>query len=127
IDDNEAHYLKVLCDEIFGRANFVANAVWQKKYTIANDSKWLAENHDHVLVYAFNKEAWRPYRLGRSAEMDGRYRNPDNHPKGVWKATPLYAKRSGSEKEQSFTFRFKNGFIWSAPRGTSPRFPEGAL
>ena len=45
IDDNEAHYLKVLCDEVFGRPNFVANVVWQKKYTIANDSKWLAEGH----------------------------------------------------------------------------------
>ncbi|MCX5934855.1 MAG: site-specific DNA-methyltransferase, partial [Pseudanabaena sp. LacPavin_0818_WC45_MAG_42_6] len=82
IDDNEAHYLKVLCDEIFGRANFVANAVWQKKYTVANDAKWLAENHDHLLIFAKNKELWRPYRLGRTSEMDERYRNPDNHPKG---------------------------------------------
>ena len=66
IDDNEAHYLKVLCDEIFGRANFVSNAIWQKKYTVSNDSKWLAETHDHVLIYARNKEGWRPNRLGRS-------------------------------------------------------------
>ena len=127
IDDNEAHYLKVMCDEIFGRINFVGNAVWQKKYTVANDAKWLSENHDHVLIYAANKDAWRPYRLERSAEMDGRYRNPDNHPKGAWKATPLYAKRSGTEKEKNFSFRFKNGVVWSAPRGTSPRFPEEAL
>ncbi|HEV3460252.1 MAG TPA: site-specific DNA-methyltransferase, partial [Thermoanaerobaculia bacterium] len=66
VDDNEAHYLKVLCDEVFGRSNFVANAVWQKKYTVANDAKWLADNHDHVLVFALNKESWRPYRLLRS-------------------------------------------------------------
>jgi adenine-specific DNA-methyltransferase len=79
------------------------------------------------LIYASNKESWRPYRRERSAEMDNRYRNPDNHPKGVWKATPLYAKRSGSEKERSFSFRFKNGVVWSAPRGTSPRFPEEVL
>ena len=127
IDDTEAHYLKVLCDEVFGRFNFVANVVWQKKYTIANDSKWLAENHDHILVYAQNKDLWRPYRLERSAEMDGRYHNPDNHPKGVWKATPLYAKRTGSEKEQAFSFRFKNGVVWTPPRGTSPRFPADTL
>ena len=127
IDDNEAHYLKVLCDEIFGRFNFVANVVWQKKYTIANDWKWLAENHDHILVYAQNKEHWRPYRLKRNEEMDARYRNPDNHPKGVWKATPLYAKRTGSEKERAFSFRFKNGVVWTPPRGTSPRFPADAL
>lgn len=99
IDDNEAHYLKVICDEVFGRVNFVANAVWQKKYTVANDAKWLSENHDHVLVFAKNKETWRPNRLERSVEMDRRYTNPDNHPKGPWKATPIYAKRSGSEAE----------------------------
>jgi adenine-specific DNA-methyltransferase len=127
IDDNEAHYLKVLCDEVFGRYNFVANAIWQKKYTVANDAKWLSENHDHVLIYALNKDLWRPYRLKRSAEMDERYRNPDNHPKGVWKSTPIYAKRTGSEREQAFSFRFKNGVVWSAPRGTSPRFPAEVL
>lgn len=127
IDDNEAHYLKVLCDEILGRANFVSNVVWQKKYTVSNDAKWLAETHDHVLVYAKNKETWRPNRLERTVEMDSRYRNPDNHPKGPWKATPLYAKRTGSEKEQAFSFRFKNGVVWTPPRGTSPRFPADAL
>ena len=127
IDDNEAHYLKVLCDEVFGRFNFVGNAVWQKKYTIANDAKWLAENHDHVLIYATNKDVWRPFRLQRTSEMDERYRNPDNHPKGVWKATPLYAKRIGSEKERAFSFRFKNGVVWTPPRGTSPRFPADKL
>jgi len=127
IDDNEAHYLKVLCDEIFGRGNFVANAVWQKKYTVANDAKWLSDNHDHVLIYAKKKEVWRPYRLARSAEMDKRYKNPDNHYKGPWKATPLYAKRSGSEKEQAFTFMFRNGYEWSPPKGTSPRFPAARL
>lgn len=127
IDDNEAHYLKVICDEVFGRLNFVANAIWQKKYTIANDAKWLSENHDHVLIYALNKEVWRPYRLERSSDMDARYRNPDKHPKGPWKATPLYAKRTGSEKEQSFSFTFKNGVVWTPPRGTSPRFPADTL
>lgn len=127
IDDNEAHYLKVLCDEIFGRINFVSNVVWQKKYTISNDAKWLAETHDHVLIYAKHKILWRPNRLERTPEMDARYRNPDNHPKGPWKATPLYAKRTGSEKEQAFSFVFKNGVVWKPPRGTSPRFPADAL
>ncbi|WP_339652124.1 site-specific DNA-methyltransferase [Halopseudomonas pelagia] len=127
IDDNEAHYFKVICDEIFGRSNFVANAVWQKKYTVANDAKWLSDSHDHVIIYAKNKMAWRPNRLPRTSEMDERYRNPDNHPKGPWKATPLYAKRTGSEKERAFSFQFKNGFIWTPPRGTSPRFPADTL
>jgi adenine-specific DNA-methyltransferase len=127
IDDNEAHYLKVIMDELFGRSNFVANVVWQKKYTVANDSKWLSENHDHVLVFACNKVIWRPFRLGRSNEMNERYRNPDNHPKGPWKSTPLYGKRLGSEKERNFIYQFRNGVKWSPPRGSSPRFPEEAL
>ena len=127
IDDNEAHYLKIICDEIFGRFNFVGNAIWQKKYTVANDAKWLSENHDHVLIYAANKESWRPYRLGRMIGMDARYRNPDNHRKGPWKSTPLYAKRTGTERERQFSFRFKNGIVWSPPRGTSPRFPAETL
>ena len=126
IDDNEAHYIKVVCDEVFGRGNFVANAVWQKKYTVANDAKWLSDNHDHVLIYALNKAMWRPNRLGRSAEMDARYKNPDGHPKGPWKATPLHAK-SGSVKAERFIYTFKNGVSWSPPAGTYPRFSPETL
>ena len=127
IDDNEVGMLRLLMDEIFGPHNFVANVVWQKKYTIANDSKWLAENHDHILVYARTKLVWRPRRLARSAEMDSRYRNPDNHPKGPWKSTPLYAKRTPSDEERAFTFTFKNGYVWKPPAGTTPRFPRETL
>ncbi len=127
IDDNEGHYLKVLMDEVFGRSNFVSNAVWQKKYTVANDSKWLAETHDHVLVYARQKEAWRPRRLPRTEAMDQRYRNPDGHPDGPWKATPLYAKRTPSEREAAFQYTFKNGVVWAPPSGTTARFPASEL
>jgi hypothetical protein len=70
IDDTEVHYLKVLCDEVFGRANFVSNVIWQKKYTVANDAKWLSESHDHVLVYAANKAVWRPWRMMRTSQMN---------------------------------------------------------
>ena len=126
IDDTEAHYLKALCDEVFGRINFVANVVWQKKYTVANDAKWFSDNHDHILVYAKNKAIWRPNKLPRSEEMNARYGNPDNHPKGPWKATPLHAK-SGSDKSKRFKYRFKNGFHWSPPPGTFSRFSEETL
>jgi adenine-specific DNA-methyltransferase len=126
IDDNEAHYLKVLCDEVFGRSNFVANVIWQKKYTVANDAKWFSDNHDHVLVYAKNKESWRHNKLARSDEMNARYVNPDNHPKGPWKATPIHAK-SGSEKSKGFLYTFKNGYVWSPPSGTFPRYSVETL
>jgi len=126
IDDTEAHYLKVICDEIFGRNNFVANVVWQKKYTVANDAKLFSVNHDHILVYARDKSVWHLNKLPRSEEMNARYANPDQHPKGPWKATPLHAK-SGSEKSKQFRFRFRNGYEWSPPPGTFPRFSEETL
>jgi adenine-specific DNA-methyltransferase len=59
--------------------------------------------------------------------MDKRYRNPDGHHDGPWKATPLYAKRTPTEKELGFSFTFKNGVVWSPPAGTSPRFPAAEL
>lgn len=124
IDDDESHYLKVMCDEIFGRHNFINNVIWEKKYTLANDAKWFSDNHDHILVYAKNKEIWRPNLLPRSEEMNKAYKNPDNHPKGPWKSTPLHAK-SGSEK--NFVYTFKNGVTWSPPPGTFPRFSRETL
>lgn len=127
IDDNEGHYLKVIMDEVFGRVNFIANVVWQKKYTVANDAKYLADNHDHLVTFAANRDTWKPNRLARSEEMDKRYRNPDNHPKGPWKATPLYAKRTPSEKEKAFKIVFKNGVEWRPPKGTTARFPYETL
>ena len=126
IDDDEVHYLKVLCDMIFGRDNFINNVIWEKKYTIANDAKWFSDNHDHILVYAKNKVIWRPNRLPRTVEMNKAYTNPDNHPKGPWKSTPLHAK-SGSEKNKGFSYTFRNSSMWSPPPGTYPRFSEETL
>jgi adenine-specific DNA-methyltransferase len=84
IDDNEAHYLKVLCDEVFGRVNFVANAIWQKKFAPQNDAKLMDPNHDHILVYAKKIEEVKFNLLPRTIEMDARYKNPDNDPRGPW-------------------------------------------
>ena len=89
IDDNEAHYLKVLCDEVFGRANFVANVIWQKKFSPQNDAKWISNSHDHILCFAKDKSIWRPNSLPRSHAMDERYKNPDNDPRGPWASTDL--------------------------------------
>lgn len=86
IDDNEAHYLKVIMDEIFGRKNYIANVVWQKKYAPANDTLWLSESHDHLHCYARDKSIWRPNQLPRSEESKSVYKNPDNDPRGLWRA-----------------------------------------
>lgn len=92
IDDDESHYLKILCDEVFGRSNFVANVIWEKKFSPQNDAKWLSDSHDHILIYATNKTAWHPFVLPRTEEMDSRYQNPDNDPRGVWTSSDLTAK-----------------------------------
>ena len=89
IDDDEQAYLKVLCDEIFGRENFVANVIWEKKYSPQNDAKWLSDSHDFVMCYAKNKETWRPNLLPRTEEMNARYKNPDNDPRGPWQSDNL--------------------------------------
>ena len=102
IDDNESHYLKVLCDEIFGRKNFVANVVWQKKYSPQNNAVWLSDSHDHILVFAKNKELWRPRPLPRSDAMDARYRNPDNDPRGPWKASDFTISLTGGARGAQF-------------------------
>lgn len=84
LDDTEQAYCKVICDEIFGRNNFVANVIWEKKFSPQNDAKWLSDSHDFILVYAKNKDTWRPNLLPRTEEMDSRYKNPDNDPRGPW-------------------------------------------
>jgi len=89
LDDNEAHYFRVMCDEVFGRANFVADIAWQKKYSPGNNEKGISSDHDHVLVWAKDRESWEWNLLPRTDKQDAAYRNPDNDPRGVWKASDL--------------------------------------
>jgi len=91
IDDNECHYLKVLCDEVFGRPNFVTNVVWQKKSSPSNDAKWISDNHDHVLVFAKNKIVWRPVKLERTDAQNAIYKNSDEYD-GVDKKGNFYGR-----------------------------------
>ncbi|MBN2286335.1 MAG: site-specific DNA-methyltransferase [Tissierellales bacterium] len=92
IDDDEAHYLKVLCDEIFGRENFVANVVWQKKFSPQNDARWFSDMHDHILVFAKQKEQFVLNQIARSEELNGTYSNPDGDPRGPWVSSDMTVK-----------------------------------
>lgn len=130
IDDDEGHYLKVLCDEIFGRNNFVNTVIWEKKYAPQNDAKWLSDNHDFILVYAKNKEIWRPKLLPRSVEMNARYKNPDNDPRGPWKPGDLSVRTYNPEYDYPLTT--PNGRIVNPPAGrcwrcSKERFAELVL
>ena len=91
IDDNEAHYLKVLCDEIFGRSNFVRNIVWQKKYTAASDSAGIPDSHDHILVYRKSDKFLRNL-LPRTEKQNDLYKYDDNDGRGAWRTDNLSVK-----------------------------------
>ena len=89
IDADEAHYLKVICDEIFGRKNFIDEVVWQRSYAPINLKKTLSRSHDTILVYAKNSNGFELNKLPRSDEANNRYKNPDNDSRGVWKSSDL--------------------------------------
>ncbi|HSQ42726.1 MAG TPA: site-specific DNA-methyltransferase [Fibrobacteraceae bacterium] len=92
IDDNECHYLKVLCDEVFGRGNFVASIIWQKIYSPKNSAIHFSEDHDFILVYAKQASVWRPNLMARTEKQDTAFRNPDNDKRGPWKPGDLSAR-----------------------------------
>lgn len=92
LDDNEAHYFKVMCDEIFGRANFVNTVVWRKNYSPKSTARHLSEDHDYVFVYAKEAGRWVPNPMPRSSKQNAAYRNPDRDPRGHWKPSDLSAR-----------------------------------
>ncbi len=97
IDDNEIGCLRLLLDEIFGKANFVATIIWQKVYSPKNSAKHFSEDHDYIAVYARNAPTWRPNLLSRSERQDKAYRNPDRDPRGPWKPSGLDARNPYSK------------------------------
>lgn len=106
IDDNEAHYLKVLCDEVFGRANYKTTITWQRKYSVSNNFQGIASICDFVLVYS-KSEAFKNNLLPRSEESAARYNNPDNDPRGPWKAVD-YLNQATPEKRPNLCYDIIN-------------------
>lgn len=123
IDDGEVGNLRKIADQIFGETNFIANIIWQKKYTRANDAKWFSDNHDHILCYGKDKHIMILNMLPRNDEQLAAYSNPDKHSKGVWKATPLHAKSGTNTSE----YTFRNGISWKPPVGTYRRFNDESM
>ena len=122
IDDIEVANLRALCDEIFGEENFVANLIWEKKFSPQNDAKWFSDNHDHILVYSKNKEDWRPNLLPRTEESNARYKNSDNDPRGDWTSGDLL--RKDVQKSGVYTIITPNGNKYDPPSGRSWRVSE---
>ena len=123
IDDNEQAQLKILCDEVFGEENFVADLIWKKKNVVQNDAKFFSTDHEYILCYAKSADALKLNRLARTAEQEARYQNPDNDPRGVWTSVALQAK-SGSS---TYQITFPNGVSWQPVEGTFPRLSKASL
>lgn len=127
IDDNEAHYLKVVSDEVFGRRNFVTSVAWEKDQARHNDAL-ISSAHDHVLLYAKDIEIWKRKRnlLPREDQSNGRYKNPDNDPRGPWLQGACSTAKSGSERNR-FPVLLPSGRSVVPPPGNYWRFSEATL
>lgn len=120
IDDGEVDNLRKLCDEVFGCENFIANLIWQKKFSRANDALYFSTMHDHILCYAkyskyVSKDGWEIGLLPRGNEIPAGYANPDNDSRGVWTSVVLSAK-SGSPS-LLYEITTPSGRIVSPPSG----------
>lgn len=115
IDDNEFAALKLVCDEVFGWQNFVTSCMWQKIHSIKNDAKYISVNHDYIFVYAKNIEMLKFNLLDRTEEMNNRYKNPDNDPRGPWQSGDLVANE----------IRANGNYDVVGPTGKVFNVPEG--
>ena len=123
IDADESHYLKVLCDEIFGRKNFVDEVIWQRSYSPINLKKTLSRCHDTILVYTKERtDNFELNRLPRSAEANDRYKNPDNDPRGIWKAGDLSV--GPAVQENIYPITTPSGRVCYPPEGYSWRLSK---
>uniref|UniRef100_UPI00404A118A site-specific DNA-methyltransferase n=1 Tax=Gelidibacter sp. TaxID=2018083 RepID=UPI00404A118A len=127
IDAEESHYLKVLCDMVFGRQNFVDEVIWQRSYAPINLKKTLSRSHDTILVYAKSSIGFELNKLPRSAEANSAYKNPDNDPRGPWQSDNFSVGPAVESKIYEITTPFGRKVL--PPKGrcwllTKERFQE---
>jgi adenine-specific DNA-methyltransferase len=122
IDDNEAHYLKVLCDELFGRNNFLADVIWEKADSPRSDSKYFSTRHDHVLIWAKNLDSFKVNRV-KQTEIPAHYNKKDSQGR-IYYLKPLRAMGADGHREK----RPSMYFPIIAPDGTKvfPKNPDGS-
>ncbi|MGE7416188.1 site-specific DNA-methyltransferase [Methylobacterium tarhaniae] len=116
IDDNESHYLKIIMDEVFGRAQFIASNVWQKRYSRENREA-IGDVHEYILTYAKNPERFKRirHRIPLNEEQAKIYKNTNNDPKGRWRSIPMTAQ--GFRKNQMYKIRAPGGAVHTPPEG----------
>jgi Adenine specific DNA methylase Mod len=125
IDDNEYAYLKILCDEIFGRHNFVATIIWEKRKTREN-RRVFSFNHDFVLVYANKKHIFDRIRnpLKMTDDIKARYKNPDNDPRGPWQSISALAQAGHGTASQFYEITLPSGKVLSPSKGNCWRYSK---
>jgi len=123
IDENEVHHFRILFDDIFGKSNFISQLGWQKVYSPKNQSTYFSNDYEYVICYARNIDKAVINLLPRTAEMDKRYKNPDNDPRGPWQSGDLIAneERTGGH----FIVKSpKTGKEFDAPQGKHWSYSE---
>src|SRR5581483_3589943 len=126
IDDREVENLRRLCSDVFGEENFVAQIVWEKMYTTKNDSSLISHSHDYIVCFAKDATATGLLsHLPRTEEMDARYSNPDEDPRGPWKPIPLYA--AGERKNGRFDIVAPSGRVFQPPPNSHWRYVEAEV
>lgn len=123
IDDDEQAYMKVLCDELFGRSSFIASIIWQKR-TSPDMRAIISDGHDYILVYAKNREMFKENRnkLPLTEEQAKGYKNPDNDPRGPWASSDFTAQ--GWRPNQMYPITTPSGKIVTPPEGRCWRHLE---
>lgn len=118
IDDREVHYLKVAADKILGRENFITTVIWQQRTTREN-RKVFSNNHEYLLVYAKDARTFKEARntLAYTPEVEGRYKNPDNDPRGPWQSVSANVQAGHATRGQFYELIAPNGRRHVPPNG----------
>lgn len=128
IDDNEAAYLRVLLDEIFGRFNFVTNVIWEKRKSREN-RRVFSFKHDYLIVFAKDRKRFEAIRnkLPLTQEVLNRYRNPDNDPRGPWQSISALAQAGHATASQFYTLTTPSGREIDPPDGNCWRYTKNRM
>lgn len=116
IDDNEVENLRKICDEVFGESNFVSQLGWQKVYSPKNQARYFSNDYEFILCYSKNIEYFHVNLLPRTEQMNARYKNPDNDPRGPWKPGDCVGNGVRSRGYYNVTSP-KTGKIFNVPEG----------
>ncbi|MCY4055879.1 MAG: site-specific DNA-methyltransferase [Cyanobacteria bacterium MAG CAR4_bin_6] len=113
IDDGEAHYLKVIMDEIFGRKSFIDTVIWRKNYSPKSSARHFSSDHDYILVFSRDSNKFTPNPMPRTEKQNKAYKNPDDDPRGLWRPNNLAARNFYSKG--TYSIRCPSGRVIQGP------------